>query len=288
MRIMRRFLVLLFILLSLSGCANSLFYYPNDKVYLTPEDAALSYENVYFNSLDGTRLHGWFFPARGKAWGTVVHFHGNAGNITANLNMMSFFPYQGLNTFMFDYRGYGESEGHPERKGVYEDSLSAVRYVLDRNDVDKSRVVLLGQSLGGANAIAVCASLDAGTVRALVVDSSFYSYRSIVRDKIGQIPVFSWFKSPLSLIMATDSYHSGDLIGSIAPTPLLVIHGTADRVIPYQHGVRLFERAGEPKTFLRVDGGDHIEALAPRNREYREKVLDFFRQSIGLTQEPQH
>lgn len=282
--IIRRILFFVLVLFTFSGCANSLFYHPNDKVYLTPEDAALEYENVYFKSLDGTKLHGWFIPAKGESWGTVVHFHGNAGNITANLKMVSFFSYHGLNLFMFDYRGYGESEGSPERKGVYEDSLSSVRYVLSRDDVSKKPVFLLGQSLGGANAIAVASLNKEPRIRALVIDSSFYSYRSIVRDKIGEIPIISWFKMPLSYIMATDSFHSGDLIGTIAPTPVMIIHGTADRVVPYHHGAQLFERAREPKTLVRVDGGDHISALEPQNREYRERVLEFFRQSVkGLS-----
>lgn len=280
MRTLRHFAVFTVLVLVLSGCANSLFYYPNDRVYLTPEDAALSYEDVYFESLDKTRLHGWFMPAKGEAWGTVIHFHGNAGNITAHLNMMGFIPYKGLNLFMFDYRGYGKSQGHPNRKGVYEDSLSALRYVLARPDVDKQRVFLLGQSLGGANAIAVAASLTPETIRALVVDSSFYSYRSIVKDKIGTLPVLGWFKTPLSLIMATDSYHSGDMIGSISPTPVMILHGTNDRVIPFHHGEQLFERTREPKTFVRVEGADHIETLAPRNKATREKVVEFFRQAV--------
>lgn len=280
--IIRRIFILFFVLVifAFSGCANSLFYHPSDTVYLTPEDAALKYENVYFKSLDGTKLHGWFIPAKGKAWGTVVHFHGNAGNITAHLKMVSFFPYHGVNLFMFDYRGYGESEGRPERKGVYEDSLSATRYVLSRNDVSRNSVFLLGQSLGGANAIAVASMNKESGIRALVIDSSFYSYRSIVRDKIGGIPVISWFKRPLSYVMATDSFHSGDLIGSIAPTPIMIIHGTADRVVPQHHGRQLFERAKEPKILVMVDGGDHISAFGPQNSEYREQVLEFLRQSV--------
>lgn len=278
--IMRRILFLLFVLFALSGCANSLFYHPSDKMYLTPEDAALVYESIYFKSLDGTKLHGWFIPAKGEAWGTVVHFHGNAGNITANLKMVSFFPYHGANIFMFDYRGYGESEGSPERKGVYEDSLSAVHYVLSRNDVNRNRVFFYGQSLGGANAIAVAAVTKDPMIRAVIIDSSFYSYRSIVRDKIGEISFISWFKGPLSYVMATDSFHSGNLIGAIAPTPVMLIHGTADRVVPYHHSTRLFERAREPKTLVKVEGGHHISALEPQNREYREKILKFFRQSV--------
>ena len=278
---LRRFLFFLIVALSLSGCANGLFYYPSDAVYLTPEDAALEYENVYFKSHDGTKLHGWFIPSKGKAWGTVVHFHGNAGNITANLKLVSFFPYHDLNLLMFDYRGYGKSEGSPERKGVYEDSLAALDYVLSRKDVDKNSVFFLGQSLGGANAIAVAANAKSQSVRALVIDSSFYSYRSIVKDKIGEIPVASWFKAPLSYIMATDSFHSGDLIGAVSPTPVMIMHGTEDKVVPYHHSLQLFERAGQPKTLITVDGGAHISALAIQGQAYREKVLEFFRQSLA-------
>lgn len=280
----RRICLAFLVLLVLSGCANSLFYHPTDQVYLTPEDAALAYENVYFKSVDGTRLHGWFIPAQKKAWGTLIHFHGNAGNITANLKMVSLFPYEGLQVFMFDYRGYGESQGRPFRKGVYEDSLSAVRYVLSRTDVNKDAVFFLGQSLGGANAIAVAALARELNIRAVVIDSSFYSYRSIVRDKIGEIPLLSWFRTPLSYVMATDEFHSGDMIGSIAPVPVMIIHGTDDRVVPYQHGLKLFERAGEPKTLVTVEGGDHITALMPQHAEYRQKVLDFFKRSGHYTE----
>ncbi len=279
-----RFITAILVFVTVSGCANSLFYHPTDQVYLTPEDAALSYENVYFESMDGTKLHGWFIPAREKAWGTLVHFHGNAGNITANLKMVSFFPYQGLNVFMFDYRGYGKSQGHPYRKGVYEDSLSAVRYVVSRKDVDKESLFFLGQSLGGANAIAVASLGRDIALRAVVIDSSFYSYRSIVRDKIAEIPVLSWFKTPLSFMMATDSFHSGDMIGSISPTPLMIIHGTSDRIVPYHHGVELFERANEPKLLVTIDGGDHISALMPQHLEFRQKILDFFRRSGHYTE----
>jgi fermentation-respiration switch protein FrsA (DUF1100 family) len=280
MKLKRYAALVALVLLVLQGCANGLFYHPSDTVYLQPEDVALSYENVYFKSSDGTRLHGWFLPAKGNAWGTVVHFHGNAGNITANLKMVSFFPYNGLNLFMFDYRGYGESEGSPCRKGVYEDSRAALNYVLSRKDVDRERVFLLGQSLGGANAIAVAALWNGHAARSVVIDSSFYSYRSIVKDKIGLIPIIGWFRTPLSYIMATDSFNSGDLIPAISPTPVMIIHGTADRVVPYPHGLMLFEKAGQPKTFVTVEGGGHISALDVTHKEYRDKVLAFFRHSL--------
>ncbi|MBU1171047.1 MAG: alpha/beta hydrolase [Proteobacteria bacterium] len=269
-------------LLWISGCANGLFYHPNQNDYSNPSDSGLVYEDVTFASKDGTQLHGWFIPARGQAWATVIHFHGNAANISAHLRFVSWLPYKGCNVLMFDYRGYGASQGRPFRQGVFEDSMAALDYTLSRNDVDKDRIVFLGQSLGGANAIAVAAVAGDAAVRALVVDSSFYSYRTIVRDKIGDIPVIGWFKWPLSYVMATDSFHSGNLIEAISPIPVLIIHGIDDEVVPYHHGQMLYERAKEPKTFLTVDRGRHISALTAQGSIYQMKMLDFYRQSLDF------
>ncbi|GAB6097876.1 alpha/beta hydrolase [Desulfatiferula olefinivorans] len=280
---MKRIITLLCLLaaLGLSGCANGLFYHPNDTMYMTPADSGLSYEDVAFEAGDGTRLHGWFIPSRGPSWVTIIHFHGNAANMSAHLKYVSPLAYQGCQVMMFDYRGYGASEGRPSRRGLFEDSMAALNYVLSRSDVDPDRVVLLGQSLGGANAVAVAAAAGEGAVRAVVVDSTFYSYRSIVRDKIGQIPLLRWFKTPLSYVMATDSFHSGDLIGLLSPIPVLIIHGTDDEVVPYDHAPRLFDRARDPKTLLTVDGGRHISALTVQGYRYQPMVLDFFREALS-------
>lgn len=284
-KLISRILITFLLIIGLAGCANGLFYHPNQIEYMKPTDSGLAYEDVTFESKDGTMLHGWFIPAKVKPWCTVIHFHGNAGNITSHLGLVSFLPYKGCNLMMFDYRGYGRSKGHPFRKGVYEDSMAALDYVLSRKDVDSGRIMFLGQSLGGANAIAVASQAGDAVVRSLVVDSSFYSYRSIVKDKIGEIPVLGWLKKPLSYIMATDSFHSGDLIETLSPIPVLILHGTADRVIPYSHGQMLFGRAGDPKTFLTVEGGHHISALAVQGHIYQDKVIDFFKQSLLFSDE---
>lgn len=270
----------LVLVLAFSGCANGLFYHPNDTVMMKPSDSALAYEDVSIVSEDGTRLHGWFIPAKEPAWATVIHLHGNAANMSAHLKFVSWLPYQGCNVLMFDYRGYGASEGRPSRRGIFDDSMAALDYALSRTDVDRERVVLLGQSLGGANAIAVAVAAGEAAVRAVVVDSSFYSYRSIVRDKIGEIPGVRWLKTPLSYVMATDSFHSGDLIASLSSIPVLIIHGTDDVVIPYHHGKRLYDHAREPKTLLTVEGGRHISALTAQGHLYQPRVLDFIRQAL--------
>ena len=99
------------------GC-NSLFYYPSQKVFYTPHNFGTTYEDVYFTSKDGTRLNGWFVPAIGHAKGTVIHFHGNAENITNHYTFVQWLPSEGFNLFVFDYRGYGASSGKPDLEGM--------------------------------------------------------------------------------------------------------------------------------------------------------------------------
>ncbi len=189
----RRTGVLLMVLMALLatvrfGCANRFVYYPSREDYGTPADVGLRYEEVTFHSADGTALSGWFVPALGRAEGTVVQFHGNAQNMTAHFSYVSWLPQEGFNVFVFDYRGYGKSAGSPSREGVYEDCLAALGYVRSRPDVDPDRTLVLGQSLGGANAIAVLGSGGAPRVRAVAIDSSFYSYRLMARDVIRRVP----------------------------------------------------------------------------------------------------
>ena len=264
-----------------SGCVNRMFYYPTADVYDVPSRHGLPYEPVDFFSRDGTRLTGWFLPATGEPRGTVVHYHGNAQNLTAHFAFVSWLPREGFNVFVFDYRGYGRSEGVPDRRGVHEDGLAALDYVMKRPDVHPERVVVLGQSLGGAVAVAALASRSERPVKAVVIDSSFYSYQRIVRDKIRGIPVLSWFRWPLSWLVVSNRRSPGPVIHHLAPIPLLVIHGTDDEVIPPAHGRKLFEAAGEPKTLVMVPGGRHTDALVHPDPRYRKQVVDFFMRALN-------
>src|ERR1041384_5905226 len=128
-----RFFGLALALGCLTGCAQGAFYHPDRGLHDPPARLGLKYEQVTFASQDGTRLVGWFIPARGyadpkRAKGTVVHFHGNAQNLSAHWQFVDWLPQRGFNLFVFDYRGYGASQGSPEPKGVFEDSLAALDY----------------------------------------------------------------------------------------------------------------------------------------------------------------
>lgn len=272
-------LLVLALMLACQGCVSSMFYQPDRTVYDTPGRHGLRYEAVTFQSRDGTRLSGWFIPALGKARGTVIHFHGNAQNMTSHFNYVAWLPAQGFNVFVFDYRGYGTSAGTPNRRGVYEDSLAALDYVAARPDIDHDRLLVLGQSLGGANAIVALGSRPMGGVRAVVIDSAFYSYQAIVRDKI-TMPLLSFFRTPLSHILLDNSLSPDAYIANISPIPLLIIHGTSDQVVPYSHAKRLFELAQEPKQLWTIEGGDHCEAFADPDLPYRQRLVDFFNQAL--------
>lgn len=250
----------------LSGCLEGAFYYPDRVSYGTPARDGLQYEKVVFASADGTRLSGWFVPAPGRAKATVIHFHGNAQNMSAHWAFVSWLPRQGFNVFVFDYRGYGESEGSPEPKGVFEDSLSALNYLRARKDVDPERLIVFGQSLGGTNAIAAVGSGNRAGVRAVAIEATFYSYSSIAGEKF----------SGAGLLVG-DTYSAANYVATIAPIPLLFIHGTADAVVPYSHSLRLMDKAQAPKRLITIEQGRHTEALTPRfGDKYRKALIEFF------------
>ncbi len=265
-----------FLVLCCQGCVGRMFYQPDRTSYGTPSRYGLKYEEVTFRSKDGTKLTGWFIPAVGAPRGTVIHFHGNAQNMSAHFAFVSWLPAAGFNLFVFDYRGYGQSEGKPDRRGLFEDSVAAITCVQARKDVDRDRLLVLGQSLGGANAIAAVGANSFKGIRAVAIESAFASYRGIVRDKIGGMPLLSLLKWPLSYLLIGDSYSPDRVVRAIAPVPLLLIYGTADGIVPYHHGQDLFDRAQEPKQFWTIEHGGHTEAFVEESSGYRQKLVNFF------------
>jgi fermentation-respiration switch protein FrsA (DUF1100 family) len=262
------------------GCVSRLFYHPDQRVYRAPGATGPSFEEVWFVSRDGTLLHGWFFPAMGTTVGTVVHFHGNAQNLTAHVSFVDWLPREGFNLLVFDYRGYGQSAGVPSRRGLYWDGQAALQYAAFRPDVDPERMVVLGQSLGAANAVWTVAHTRFPAVRALALESCFYSYRGITRDKIALLPVVRWLRWPLSGVLLSDRYSPGAAIREVAPVPVLIVHGTHDRIVPFEHGRRLHARAAPPREFWEIQGGGHTPAFIAPDSPYRAQLVQFFRAAL--------
>lgn len=265
--------------LNVTGLADRLFYHPSRGDHGSPKDDGLAFEAADFQSRDGTRLTGWFLPATGKARGTVVHAHGNAANKSNHYPLIAFLPPAGYNVLEFDYRGYGDSEGAPSRRGCIEDLHAAVDCVKRRPDVDPARVVLFGQSLGAAVAIVVAA--ERPDVRAVAAEAPFTSHRAIARDVLQRSPITWLFAWPVPLLALDGSYAPIDHVDRIAPRPLLVAHGTEDGVIPFRMSEELFERAREPKRLVPIRGAGHLHIPHPDvAREYRAAVVRFFDEAL--------
>lgn len=263
------------------GLGDVFFYHPTSETYDSPVESGLTFEDVFFETSDGVRLHGWFFPAEGRAAGTVLHLHGNAGNITAHFRFVDWLPARGWNVLCFDYRGYGRSAGRVTRQGTVTDGHAALDYLLSRCDVDRDAIVTFGQSLGGAVAIVVAA--DRPEIRGVVVDGAFDGYRSIARWHIRRNIVLQttawWFPK----LMMKHDLDPIDYVDRIAPRPLLVMHGTADRIVDPGMARSLYDAAGEPKELWLVENADHYEAVCDRPEEACPKLLDFFRGCVSST-----
>jgi len=270
----------------LQGCCTGAFYHPDQIQRQTPADYNLRFEEVLFSSGDGTRLHGWFLPATGAAVGTVIHFHGNYGNLTYYLKQVYWLSAEKFNVFTFDYRGYGRSEGKPSKRGVYKDSVAAIEYILTRPGIDPDNVFVFGQSLGGANAIVALAKNEFPQIRALVVEGAFYSYRAeaqdmmmaATREKIGHVPCLSLQIWPVSFFMVTDSFSPGEFIHRLSPVPVLLIQCLQDTIVSYRHGERLYEAAKDPKELWLIDGCRHVAVFteAQSDAGFRQKLVRFF------------
>ncbi|MGD8452901.1 MAG: alpha/beta hydrolase [Phycisphaerae bacterium] len=252
---------------------DSKFYYPDRKVHQRPEDLRLVYEDVHFPTTDGLTLHGWFLPAEGTARGTVIQFHGNAANITAHVGLVWWLPAAGYNVLLFDYRGYGESEGRVTRVGTIADGNAAIDYALRRPDVAGKPLYLYGQSLGAAVGIVVAA--DRPEVAAVVAESPFSGYRRVAARHAQGLVYASWAARALAWLAISDGYDPLDYVGRIAPRPLLVIVAEKDTICFPEQGRELYEAAGAPKDFWSAPGSAHLEICFDHDGELRERILGF-------------
>jgi fermentation-respiration switch protein FrsA (DUF1100 family) len=253
------------------------FYHPTREVYAFPEDFALAYEPVQFAS-DGARLHGWFLPSQGPAKGTVIHCHGNAGNITGHFPFVAWMPAFGWNVLVFDYQGFGQSEGRPTRPGTIADANAAIDYARSRGDVDEDRLVLFGQSLGGA--IGIVAAAGRNDLRGVAIEGAFADYRREARF-VCKHNFLLWGAAPLTGLLVAPGYDPIDYVSRIAPTPTLFITGTADTICDYRHTLELHEAAGEPKSLWVIQDGHHTAALTDTDNEGQHRLDGFFDQCVG-------
>jgi fermentation-respiration switch protein FrsA (DUF1100 family) len=219
-------------------------YFPDRALSTTPADAGIEYRNVYFETEDGVRLNGWWVPAR-DGEGTILWFHGNAGNLSDRVGPLeSWHDELGVGVFMFDYRGYGASEGRPTEEGLYADARAALDAAAAEARVSPDELVLFGQSLGAAVAVELAGDRR---VRGVVLEAAFTSIPDMARHHYSFLPVWP--------LLRTD-FDSESRIAEIE-APLLMLHGRNDDIVPIDMGRRVFAAAREPKEFNEVSGAGH-------------------------------
>ena len=214
-----------------------------------------------------------------RARGTVLHLHGNAGNVTGHFQHVAWLPAVGWNVLTFDYRGYGQSEGSVTRENTIADAHAALNCLLHRPDVDPGRIVAFGQGLGGAIGIVLAAERQ--EIRGFATDGAFDSYRAIVRWHIHRNPLLLCAAWWIPLVLRDDGFDPIDSVARIAPRPLLIMHGTCDRVVDPRMARRLYDAAGEPRELWLAEGADHYGALQDHCEQARLMLLDFFARCIG-------
>jgi fermentation-respiration switch protein FrsA (DUF1100 family) len=261
------------ICLLLQGC-GSVFFYPQRPLAFTPAIANLPYRDVEIETADHIRLHGWYLPAE-EARGTILFLHGNAGNVSMHLASVYWLPRRRYNVLMLDYRGFGESRGSASIGGSVRDADAAIEWLAVRPEVQAHGMAVFGQSIGGAiAAYAVAHSRERGLIRALILDSTFSSYRTIAREKLASWWLTWALQWPLSLTI-TDRYSPIDAIRAVSPIPVLIIHNEFDPIIPIEHGRKLYQAAGGPKQFWEFPQQGHITALThEENRDRLVRYLD--------------
>jgi hypothetical protein len=245
-------------ILLLTGChspasfENSAIFQPARYPDGDWQPAGLQFEDAWFASADGTRLHGWYVPCE-HARAAVLYCHGNGGNVAYWADAARLLHDRvGVSMMLFDYRGYGRSEGTPSEAGVLADARAARAWLAQREKIAESQIVLMGRSLGGGVAVDLAAADGA---RALVLESTFTSLPDVAQTMFPLLPVRLLMQTRLNSEKKIANYHG----------PLLQSHGTADRLIPYAIGRRLFDAANQPKQFVPIANGDHND---PQNEEY--------------------
>ena len=236
---------------------NRLLFFPSRTVAVT----RAPFEDRWFDAGDGIRLHGWWLRAAPPATGHVLLCHGNAGNVADRAPHAKLLAAAGLDVLLFDYRGYGRSAGRPGEAGTYRDARAARAALLSEPGVDPARVLYLGESLGGAVALELALEHPPA---GLVLQSAFTSVRDIARRHYPIVPG----------AMVPDAYPSLRLIRRLA-TPLLVIHGERDEIVPAEHGRALHDAAPEPKRLHVVADVGHNDLIAEAGEEWAAAVSAF-------------
>ncbi len=237
-------------------------YGPMQEVTYTPDELGLDFEDVVFQSSDGVKLTGWYVPANNSNL-TILFCHGNGGNMMHSLDSINIFYNLGLNCFIFDYRGYGKSEGKPSEEGTYLDARAAYDWLVNVKKLSPNNIIIFGRSLGGSIAAQLASKVAA---KSLIVESAFTSYADIGKKFYPYMPV-RWF--------ARFRYNTIDYIKAVH-CPVMIIHSRNDEIVPFEFGLELYETSNEPNEFVEISGS-HNDSFLVSSERYKKAWLNWLK-----------
>lgn len=266
-------------LFSLFSCGcTSMFFQPNHNRYPFVEEDGLLFKDMKVASFDGTQLSAWYFSAVenqkrlpglvtnkvDRPQALVVQFHGNAENHTSHYRYLRWLPYAGFDFLSFSYRGYGESQGRSLPSEVLNDVIFMLRYANNLAREMKVPLIVYGQSLGGSLMLrALEENLALEQLRLILVESSFYSYRQIAREKLASVWLF-WPLQWITHFLISDRLSPGGLssegpkLAAIPNVQKLLIYMEQDPIVPIHNGEEIFRDLKEPKEFWRLPVRGHV------------------------------
>jgi len=249
---------------------GKLLFYPTRTLVYYPDAAGLDYEDVYLQTRDGERLHGWYVPHENRR-GTLLFFHGNAGNISGRIESIRQFNQLGLDVFIIDYRGYGKSTGRPNEKGLYTDALTAYDYLTLERGIPPDSLIIFGRSLGGSVAAYLASEKPAA---ALALESTFTSVPDVARGYYPVFPVGLLTRYKLPTIEYLRKFEG----------PVLIAHSPDDELISYRFGRELYDAVIGPRQFLEMRGG-HNDGFFVTGRAYTDGYDRFFTSVLGNSED---
>jgi fermentation-respiration switch protein FrsA (DUF1100 family) len=263
------FAVLSFVLIEACYVEEKFIFFPSAEILETPRNYSLSFDDVYFKTEDGVTLNGWFVAYPGAST-TVLWFHGNGGNIGHRAEHLKLLHDRlKVHIFIFDYRGYGKSEGKPSELGTYQDGAAALAHLRSRKEVESKKIVFFGQSLGAAVATEIAVK---ESCLALVLEAPFASIRDMARVVFPLLPIGSFLRT---------KYDTLEKIKNVR-APTLVLHGDRDDIVPFDQGKRVFAAAPEPKEFYTIRGSGHNDTYIAGGEAYFRSLNEFIEKALQL------
>jgi len=244
---------------------RAFIFYPERHFCGFPSNDGMEYQDVTLQGPDGTTIHGWFIPGRGKV--VVLFFHGNAGNISHRIEKTRLLFYPEIPSLMIDYHGYGRSHGTPSEKACYLDALTSWEYLVLERHFEPNQIILFGESLGGAVAVDLAAKKEVG---AIILESTFPNIGVVANRFLPGLSVF--LKRKFDSLSKISRVH----------VPLLQLHGDEDDLVPYEVGRRLFQAANEPKEFFTIKGAHHNDTYETGGQAYLQVVHQFINRYIAV------